>query len=249
MLRRLVLLTAAAGAAGYAAWKLAVEPAYREWGVDPDDAAKPLAGDDLVPEPTVVDTRSITIAAPPSAVWPWLVQMGYGRAGWYSYDAIDMAGQSVDRIVPEWQTLAQGDTMPTAPGSGFHVAVLEPERALVLYVDEAMIAAQAEAAKKDTGIGEAPANVRASGAAMGSWFPKDFTAAMALVLEPLGTDATRLLVRYRVRMGESAATRITGPLTGVGIFVMTRKMMLGICDRAERAAAGGAPVEPEPMPA
>lgn len=249
MLRRLVLLTAAAGAAGYAAWKLAIEPAYREWGVDPDAAARPLAGDDLVPEPTVVDTRSISIAAPPSAVWPWLVQMGYGRAGWYSYDAIDMTGSSSDRIVAEWQTLAQGDTLPTGPGTGFHVAVLDPGHALVLYIDQAMVAQQAAAAQGKTGLEAASANLRATGAVMGSWFPSDFTASMAMVLEPMGSDATRLVVRYRVRMGESAATRVTGPLTGLGIFAMTRKMMLGIRDRAERAAAGGAPVEPEPVPA
>jgi hypothetical protein len=248
MFGRLFFFAAGATAGAIAAWKLALEPRYREWGVDPEDGAKALPGDDLVPEPTVVDTRAIEIAAPPATVWPWLVQMGYGRAGWYSYDAVDMTGSSEDRIVPEWQSLAVGDTMPTHPAGGFHVAELEPERALVLYIDEAMVAEEARAAETHTDVDAGSANIRATGAAMGAWFPKDFTASMAMVLEPVGSDATRLVVRYRVRMGETPATRVTGPLMGMGIFAMTRKQMLGIRDRAERAAAGGAPA-PEPVPA
>ena len=66
----------------------------RTWGIDPREATKPLAGDDLVPVTSAVETRGITIDAPPEAVWPWLVQMGYGRAGWYSYDQLDMKGKS-----------------------------------------------------------------------------------------------------------------------------------------------------------
>ena len=98
-----------------------------------------LPGDELVPTPTAIDTRGITIDAPPEAVWPWLVQMGYGRAGWYSYDRLDMRGKSVDTIVPKHQALAVGDLMPMSPEAGFEVKVLEPGRALVLYADTALI--------------------------------------------------------------------------------------------------------------
>ena len=64
-----------------------------------------------MPRPSI-DTRTIEVDAAPEDVWPWLVQMGYGRAGWYSYDQMDQKGRSADEIVPEWQGLAVGDTMP-----------------------------------------------------------------------------------------------------------------------------------------
>src|SRR6478752_499569 len=92
---------------------------WRTWGVDPAEAARPLAGDDLVPTPTAIETRGITIDAPPEAVWPWLVQMGFGRAGWYSYDRFDMRGKSLETIDPKLQALAVGDLMPMGPDAGF----------------------------------------------------------------------------------------------------------------------------------
>ena len=76
----------------------------------------------------------------PADVWPWLVQMGFGRAGWYSYDQMNQKAPSADEIAPEWQTLAVGDTMPAHSAGGFVVKILEPERALVLYVDNEMTA-------------------------------------------------------------------------------------------------------------
>ena len=90
------------------------------------DADRALAGDDIVAPAPTIETRSIEIDAPPSDVWPWLVQMGYGRAGWYSYDSIDMAGGSTRRIVPEWQSLDVGDVVPTHPGGGFEVRAMLP---------------------------------------------------------------------------------------------------------------------------
>ena len=91
----------------------------------PDQASRRLPGDEIVPEPVAIETRGITIDAPPATVWPWLVQMGYGRAGWYSYDQLDQRGASADEIVPAWQELAVGDILPTHPGGGFEVAILE----------------------------------------------------------------------------------------------------------------------------
>ena len=73
---------------------------WRTWGIDPLEANKPLAGDELVPVPSAIETRSITIDAPPEAVWPWLVQMGFDRGGWYSYDQLDMRGTSTAKILP-----------------------------------------------------------------------------------------------------------------------------------------------------
>ena len=83
---------------------------HATWGLVTADLTRTLAGDDLVSDADTVETRSLDIAAPPSAVWPWLVQMGYGRGGWYSYDQLDMRGPSARTIDPELQDLAEGDT-------------------------------------------------------------------------------------------------------------------------------------------
>ena len=66
---------------------------WRTWGHDPEEAARSLPGDELVPTPTAIDTRGITIDAPPEAVWPWLVQMGFDRGGWYTLRPARHAGQ------------------------------------------------------------------------------------------------------------------------------------------------------------
>ena len=107
------------------------------------------------------------IDAPPDAVWPWLVQMGYNRAGWYSYDLVDMKGASVDTIVPELQHLAVGDLVPNSPDTSFVVRALEPGRALVLFADEKTVEEQVAAARarKEAGeaVEDAPANLKAAG--------------------------------------------------------------------------------------
>jgi hypothetical protein len=92
-----------------------------------------MAGDEEVPNPNVQATRAITIEAPPEAVWPWLVQMGYGRAGFYGYDLADNARMpSADRIIPELQQLKVGDRIPTGPDQGLTVKAMEPPRTLLL---------------------------------------------------------------------------------------------------------------------
>jgi hypothetical protein len=99
----------------------------------------PLPGDAFVPEPIFVSTHAITIDAPPERVWPWIAQMGAGRAGWYSWDAIDNgSAPSRTRIVPELQSIARGDIMPAVPGAkdAFIVAAVDPPRDLVLTVSD-----------------------------------------------------------------------------------------------------------------
>lgn len=94
-----------------------------------------LEGDDLLPDARAQLTHAVTIEAPPADVWPWLVQMGCQRAGWYSWDRLDNAGiPSANRIIPELQQLAVGDVLPWRPGhaEGFKVLRIEPQRALVL---------------------------------------------------------------------------------------------------------------------
>jgi hypothetical protein len=245
MKRTLIVLAAIAGSAAVSAFA-AARTMWQRWGVDPLEATKPLAGDDLVADAAQSDTRGIDIAAPPSAVWPWLLQMGYGRAGWYSYDQIDMNHPSARRILPEFQTLAVGDVVPTDPGGGFEVRVMEPERALVLYIDRSLVQAQrgrgAETAAAPSGeeLESASANVRATSAYLDRAMSGEFAASWAFVLEPEG-EGTRLIERVRVTMepGQSPSGR-TMPipdaarsLLGFGVFVMVRRQMLGIRDRVE----------------
>src|SRR6185369_12325462 len=102
------------------------------------------------------ETRGITIDAVVEDVWPWLMQLGYGRGGWYSYDKLDMKGHSATEILPEWQGLQVGDTVPTHPDGGFEVRALEPGRALVLYVDSEIAGQWKKPTPSDIPTSEAP---------------------------------------------------------------------------------------------
>jgi len=236
MLKR-ILVGSTIAAVGWAAY-YAASRSYASWGVDRADADRALPGDELVPDAARVDTRGITIAAPPSAVWPWLVQMGYGRAGWYSYDRLDMRGQSADEIHPEWQALAVGDVLPTDPGGGVLARILEPDQALVLFIDSDLSAEQRGTAGADLAVSDAP-GLAASGRFMDAAMPPRFAVSWAFALEPLGDDRTRLIERVRLAVdGGSRGTQVLGPVLGFGVFVMMQRQMMGIRERAERRVAG-----------
>jgi proline iminopeptidase len=210
---------------------------WRTWGVEPDVAVRDLPGDDIIEDPLAIETRSITIDAPPRAVWPWLVQMGYGRGGWYSYDQLDQRGASASSIVDEWQALAVGDIVPTHPTGGFEVARLEPEAALVLRSDTELVRRQAEAGQQadggTDGTEKETPGVAMSGAILSST-PQQFKASWAFVLEPLPGGRTRLIERFRVWYGAgSPGSRFVMPFVGFGVFVMMQRQMMGIKTRAE----------------
>ena len=235
MLRRIVIGSSIAATSWYAFYRVTRWRAT--WGVTAGEAAMVLPGDDLVPEPTAIDTRAITIDAPPDVVWPWLVQMGYGRGGWYSYDRLDMRGRSADRIVPDWQALAVGDVVQTDPGGGFVVRSVDPHRSLVLGVDEAIIAARRQTASDRV----AAPGLAASGTFMEAAVPPEFRATWAFVLEPVEGGRTRLIERFRAWFGAgSTMNPALGPILGFGVFVMMRRQLLGIRQRAERMAAAPA---------
>ena len=131
-----VMVTAAGAAVTIEAARRLLRTSVLTWGATADEAARSLPGDELLADADVVSTRAITIDAPPSDVWPWLVQMGSGRGGAYTYDWIEnlfgLEMRSADTIHPEWQNLAVGDVIPgKASLPGMRVEVLEPERALV----------------------------------------------------------------------------------------------------------------------
>ncbi len=111
-----------------------VRPWQLRWGATDDEVARAMPGDNVVTHPTFNATRAVTVRARPEEIWPWLVQMGVTRAGWYSYDWLDNLGHpSVDRIVPEFQKLAVGDVVPMSPDGqqGQHVKSFDPNRWLL----------------------------------------------------------------------------------------------------------------------
>ena len=131
-----VMVTAAGAAVTIEAARRLLRTTVLTWGATPDEAARALPGDELLADADVVSTRAVTIDAPPADVWPWLVQMGSGRGGAYTYDWIEnlfgLGMRSADTIHPEWQDLGVGDLIPgQASLPGMTVEVLEPARALV----------------------------------------------------------------------------------------------------------------------
>lgn len=122
-----------AGAAG--AYALVVRPRMLRWGASEEEAQRPFPGAELIPGGQRGATMAVTIAAPPSRVWPWLVQMGCDRAGWYAWDRLDNGGvPSATRIHREWQDVAIGDRWASTPSgrAWFEVAALDPGRVLGL---------------------------------------------------------------------------------------------------------------------
>jgi hypothetical protein len=112
------------------------------WGATRDEVTRPLPGDDLLATPDMVSTRAITIDAPPSAVWPWLVQMGSDRGGAYTYDWIEnlfgLSMHSASTVLPEFQDVTVGDAFPLGQGGPqLHVEILDPEHSLVFRFDGA----------------------------------------------------------------------------------------------------------------
>lgn len=143
-----VLWAAALGAAAYAG----VYHLGRSWGTTVAERRAAVPGDELLVGPRLQTTHAITVAAPPEAVWPWLVQMGWGRAGWYTYRWVDRLlfpanGPSASKLLVEHQHLAVGDHIadgPPSTGCFFTVVRLEAPWVLVLHSDSHLFGSLAE---------------------------------------------------------------------------------------------------------
>lgn len=132
---RAVLVATLALGAGVAGYYRFVRPMVMGWGSRPEERTRPLPGDEIVPRPGTEATHAITIAAPPEAVWPWLVQLGTDKAGWYSYDWLDHGGEpSAESLIPEFQQLVAGERIRMSPDGKVSIPVVavEANRALVL---------------------------------------------------------------------------------------------------------------------
>jgi hypothetical protein len=201
----MALSTAIGGAAAVAAYAFFVRPWHLRWGATEEVLKMQLPGDQLVEHPKLNATHAITIDAPVEDVWPWLVQVGQNRGGFYSYtwleNIVGCGMRNAEQIVPEWQSLEVGDKVwlhPKAPP--LKVLAIDPGRAIVLE--------------------------------------KCWT----FVLRPIDEHSTRLIIRGRGEFNPDLKNAVLNFIVWRGVFepahfIMERKMMLGIKQRAEAKAA------------
>jgi hypothetical protein len=183
---------------------------FSRWGTTAEELERVMPGDGLIANPTDMSTGAITVNAPPQDIWPWLVQMGTGRGGLYSYDWLDrlfgfLDRPSATRILPEFQHLAVGDNIPWGRDE-LTVSVLEPPRAFALSMD-----------------------------AHGMEWVRQFG------LYPLDDQSTRLVDRGTERVPNTPLWWLGMRIMEPAAFIMTRRFMLGVKQRAETLRAS-APV-------
>jgi len=113
-----------------------IKPWHMRWGATDEEVTMAMPGDELIPGAGQA-TRAIEVDATPGDVWPWLVQLGFGRAGWYSYDWIDNDfKRSADRIIPEYQDIDVGDKILMMPTMGFEVRLIDQEKTIVSVLED-----------------------------------------------------------------------------------------------------------------
>jgi len=106
------------------------------WGSTNEEIARPMPGDEVLELPTFNATRAVTIAATPEEIWPWIVQIGYRRAGFYSYDLLDNDGiPSAERILPEYQNLKVNELIPLTETANVRVTELDSQNFMVLVFE------------------------------------------------------------------------------------------------------------------
>jgi hypothetical protein len=193
---------------GVSVYLRVIRPWQLRWGATDDEVRRAMPGDEIVARPTFNATRAVTVQAPPSMIWPWILQIGFGRAGWYAYDLLDNFGRpSAKHIIPEFQHLQAGDLVPMyqgigAPeGVGLKVKAVEPERWILWWDDKT----------------------------------QDPTWTWALY--PIDMQQTRLVTRVRMRYRWTKPTILFSLLVEFTDLVMMRKCLLGIKQRAESPAA------------
>jgi hypothetical protein len=197
-----------AGLTGTLAYALVIRPWLLHWGTTLDERSASLPGDRLVPNANSTATRAITVKALPERVWPWIAQIGQGRAGFYSYAWLEnLFGCQIvnaETIHPEWQDLRAGDAVRLHPKvPGIPAVIIEKNQALVLGGD----------------------GIPQQRIPPVSW---------AFVLHPAPADATRLLVRWRSSTPKTAYDLVFNKYLLEPVhFLMERKMLLGIKKRAE----------------
>jgi hypothetical protein len=202
MARRAVAVVVLAGIL-VAAFVVAIRPRVLLWGATRTELELALPGDSLVAAPSLDATRAITIHGTPRQIWPWLVQMGFGRAGFYGYDLIEGIGsrsgmRSAERIVPSLQTLRVGDTVGISLAA--HVVVA--------------------AMRRDAYILWSGGGTPASGSFL--W-----------MLLPIDRDHTRLISRIHLRYRAAWPDAVLDAVTEVGDHVAVPRILQGVRARVE----------------
>jgi len=180
---------------------------FPNWGTSAEEMSRVMDGDHLIDHPSYVSTMAVTIYARPEHIWPWLAQMGYQRGGLYSYDWLDrlfgyLDRASADRVLPQYQHLSPGDTIPIGHGPAIPVRAVGPGQVLVL-----------------------------------GGTSDEFEWIWQFALHPLGGNRTRLVSRNSARVPPSFGWRLFMWGLKPAAFLMTRRMLLGIKQRAERLEA------------
>jgi len=189
-----------AGTAAVGGYLLLFLPWQHKWGATDEEVHRRLPGDDQIPHPHTQWTRAITVKAKAAAIWPWLIQMGWGRGGSYSYPWLEklmgLKGEDTDQINPAWQHLKAGEILPAeSDGSGYRVIMVEPDRVLVIGARE-----------KDEAVSQSCTH-----------FYPAFT--WTCVLEERAHEQTRLLMRMRAHLRSSPLLALASLFINFGTFL------------------------------
>jgi hypothetical protein len=197
---------------------------YAVWGATPQEVRMAMPYDELIANPKLVSTRGITIQAPLDGVWAWLVQIGQGRGGLYSYERLEnLAGcqmKNADQILPELQDLKIGDIVRLGPEGypAFDVIAVQPPRVVALWGGPDVIHHP-----ELLGLQPGP-----SEPILWSW---------VFCLFPVDASVTRLVIRARLDFQEGFGNTLMWKVaTDPMHYNMERQMLRGIKKRAEYAA-------------
>lgn len=191
-------------------------PYMEHWGATREEVRMRLPGDGMLPPPFNVSTRAITINAPAESIWPWIVQIGQRRGGFYSYDFLEnlfgLDIHSADRIHDEWQNLRRGDMVSFSKKGGELVYRIEPEHYLLLAGNTATMKGE------PTPVGELEPKT--------TWL---------FYLEPTEEGTTRLITRAASTMPKNPVLDfLLGSVFSPVVFIMEQRMLRGIKNRAEK---------------
>lgn len=193
-------------ATAWPAYWLTVRRWHARWGASDEEVQAGMPGDDIVEAPWDVTTRAITIAAPPEQVWPWLAQMGYQRGGMYSYDWID-------QVLGVLDSPSSNEIIPQfqdlKPGDEIPMGNSPGWPVVAVEPNRSLVL-----------------DIRHPGLHI-SW---------CFLLKPVGEASTRLVLRIRIQLRPLLHLALAFPISDFGQFLMTRRMLLGIKERAEALA-------------
>lgn len=183
-----------------------IRPAQLHWGATPAEIARSMPEDQAVDAPAFDATRAITIRATPEQIWPWLVQMGFGRAGFYGYDLIENLGsgtgiRSARTLVPALQNPQPGDVLPISVAATLAFGSIERNRFLIW---------------RSTHV--------------------PFDGVFIWELVPIDQSRTRLISRIRWTYVKDPQGIALGAFTEFADHVAVRKILKGIRDRAENGS-------------